>query len=510
MKTSRIPYPWSSTVAALLIIGWQLFVAQSLQGLSYSAPPVLLLEENLFAACLILLLLILFDITRFFQAHRVYRNQLTRHQAQISDLFSSKRKLGTRAQTYSDHAEKLKLFISDRLLEYMEYDEKFLHFKNIASEVRHNGVISYDKVQTALKLAAQTSAENHHYYDEASASMLYLWDLLDLSTTDNIALHIANQVYDCEEYYFQSMLNHSDNSAAPFVPSFRISHALHRALLPLLTETDQQMQSGQLDLIDLSGSPFHLQLNQDGEMLGNENHMVLLIENLLNNALFYSDKRPYRNCYRRVVIALDQTNGAIELTVYNHGPQIKAQDQDRIYQLGYSSRRIREHHGKGLGLYFVNEIAKGFEGSLRFQNISNNDFNLSLRVELSNGDIHSESINVAEINGRPMCRIGQTVKLSKKLNWSFASPIISIEVGTAESSSPIILDTTSDGESLHYDSSNPLFPQWVFAVNNRSNRAELELKPLNVSGVSFIANFPSAQSRLESQEQEVAEGMASE
>ena len=41
-------------------------------------------------------------------------------QEKISELVESRRELGTRARTYSSHAEKLKLFISDKLLEYIE------------------------------------------------------------------------------------------------------------------------------------------------------------------------------------------------------------------------------------------------------------------------------------------------------------------------------------------------------------------------------------------------------
>ncbi len=147
-------------------------------------------------------------------------NQLIEQQHKEVNLFSqSKRKQQQRANQYSDHTEKLKGFIADKLIEYMDFDEKFIHFKGIAAEVRHNGVISYDKITTALNKAIeqqgfltlyeqQNSDSNETNqqtidalvdYQSALDAMRYLWALLDLSTADNLSMHIGNQLIDCEE-----------------------------------------------------------------------------------------------------------------------------------------------------------------------------------------------------------------------------------------------------------------------------------------------------------------------
>ena len=212
--------------------------------LPYQLPPVWTNQETVLYVAAIVLLLVIFDITRFFKSWAGYKVQLIQHESQIAELFDSKRELGSRVRTYSDHADKLKLFISDKLLEYIEYDEKFLHFKNIASEVRHNGVISYDKAQTALKRAVQINLQStndsayNNEFEEASESLLYLWDLLDIATTDNITLHVANRIYDSEEYYFQSMLNKTDPASFPFAPTFSMFVALQKAMLPIVEEPD--------------------------------------------------------------------------------------------------------------------------------------------------------------------------------------------------------------------------------------------------------------------------------
>jgi signal transduction histidine kinase len=504
---SRIAYPWISSIAAMVLVVWQFSLANIELFGGDILPAQLQRQEAILTAGAVLILLILFDITRFVKALSGYRNRLKKYESQISELFDSKRELGTRARTYSDHAEKLKLFISDRLLEYIEYDEKFLHFKNIASEVRHNGVISYDKVQTALKLAqGQSGDHQNQQYQEAADSLLYLWDLLDLSTTDNISLHVANQIYDCEEYYFQSLLSQSDLEQSPFTPTFSVSTALLRALLPIADSPDElrawKIKDCPTTHLD---SRFNIQLIEDSEILGNENHIVLLIENLLNNALFYAQQKSYKNRYSRVTIQLSQVDEQLELKIYNCGPKIKDEDKDRIYQLGYSSRRVRDYHGKGLGLYFVNEIAKGFEGSISYENVENNEDNLTLRIALDDGEIHSQMISIVQINGKPRCKQSRPDDpLTRKLEWSYSSPIASIEVSSQLAQEPqVISDLAAMTTLSHVDSIEPLSPRWVLEISNKKKSAKLVFLPIDARGVQFIARFPTAQSRLENLESDI-------
>ncbi len=501
-----------SALAALLLISWQFILATPELILPYQLPVALTNQETLVAAAAIVILLLVFDITRFFKSWAGYKAQLIQHEEQITELFDSRRELGSRVRTYSDHADKLKLFISDRLLEYIEYDEKFLHFKNIASEVRHNGVISYDKAQTALRKAAELCKDRldkgnqGREFEVASESLTYLWDLLDIATTDNITLHVANRIYDSEEYYFQSMLNKVDPSTFPYAPTFSMFDALQKALLPIVDEPEKLRQ------LDSKGCPmsflddrFHIQLNNDCEMLGNQNHMVLLLENLLNNAVYYANQKSTKNRYNRVAILLARQQDEILVEVYNRGPSIKEEDRSRIFQLGYSSRRIRDHHGKGLGLYFVNEISKGFEGSVNYENIENHENGLSLRIEQLNGEVETHFIAMVEENGKALCHIAQSDKpASKSLDWSLSSPITSVEVSSQASAEPQVINNLPGKETFSQpDTSESLLPRWVLEINNRKRSAKLVFRPLDVRGVRFRVKFPTAISRLENQEGDV-------
>ena len=505
MKPVRLHYPWLSTLGALLIVSWQFLLMRPQLIDSNQLTRQLLRQDYLLIAAIGLLLLIIYDVRRFIQAKRRYQHQLQQYSKQIGELSDSKRELGTRARTYSDHADKLKMFISERLLEYIEYDEKFLHFKNIASEVRHNGVISYDRVQTALKQAQLGCTEDEgQRYREAADSLLYLWDLLDLSTTDNIALHVTNRIYDSEEHFFQAQLNPAEADLAPFKPTFEMSHALRRALLPIVENPDLLgLNQAWPQANCYSDEQFKVMLRSDSIMLGNENHMVLLIENLLNNALFYARHKATRQHHNPVAISLREENGEGFLRVYNRGPHIDAEERGKIYQLGFSSRRTREHHGKGLGLYFVHEITRGFEGSIDFDNIDNRSDRVSLSIKLTNGELLREEVGIVDIAGRPMCQLlsgeehASEEQVSKRYEWSFDAAIASIEVSSETAGKPQVIAGLASADNISYiDNADPMRAYWMLDIKNRKRSATLRLVPLDVRGVEFVLRFACASSRL--------------
>ena len=501
MKPVRLHYPWFSTLGAVLIIGWQFALMHPGLVDNNRLMQPLLRQDYLPIAVIVLLLVAIYDVRRFIKASSRYRDQLKQYRAQIGELFDTKRELGTRARTYSDHADKLKMFISERLLEYIEYDEKFLHFKNIASEVRHNGVISYDRVQTALKQAQQNCAPGEEQaYREAADALLYLWDLLDLSTTDNIALHVANRIYDSEEHYFQAQLNPAEADSAPFVPTFQMSYALRRALLPIVESADELgLNQAWPDSGCYSDEQFKVLMQRDSELLGNDNHMVLLIENLINNALFYARQKATRQSHNPVAIRLTQDGAEGVLKVYNRGPHIAAEEREKIYLLGFSSRRIREHHGKGLGLYFVHQITRGFEGNIGFDNIENRSDLVSISIKLKNGELLRQQIGIVDIEGRPMCQLLEAgEQVSKRHEWAYESPIASIEVSSEAAGKPQLVASLANNEDSHYiDSNDPMRAHWMLEIKNGKRSAKLRFVPLDVRGVEFVLRFPIASSRLD-------------
>jgi hypothetical protein len=282
-----------------------------------------------------------------------------------------------------------------------------------------------------------------------------------------------------------------------------MSQAVRRALLPITEDADalglnQDWPRGGVYTDD----KFKILLRADCDLLGNENHMVLLIENLLNNALYYSQLKMNRQGANGVALSLAHRCGEAVCKVYNRGPCIDDDERDKIYQLGFSSRRIREHHGKGLGLYFVHEIARGFEGSIDFTNIKNRARVISLSVRLSNGEVLSQRISIVDIDGKPLCQLPESSeRVSKRHEWSYPAPITSIEVSPEKASKPqLISDLVVGEDSSHLDASEPLRAHWRLDVKNRKRSSRLVFLPLDVRGVEFVLRVPTASSRLDNQD----------
>jgi signal transduction histidine kinase len=273
--------------------------------------------------------------------------------------------------------------------------------------------------------------------------------------------------------------------------------------LPIVADADALgLNSAWPESGEYADQQFKILLRRDCEMLGNANHMVLLIENLLNNALFYAQRKTSSQRHNRVVIELLQEDGAALLRVYNRGPHIDDDEKDRIYQLGFSSRRVREHHGKGLGLYFVHEITRGFEGSIDFDNIQNRADRVSLSVKLTNGDLQQQQVGIAVVDGKPVCELAEDgAEFGRRHEWSYAAPIASIEVSSAEVGQPQVIAGLADSDaSSHLDAADPMRARWLLEVRNRKRSARLVFTPLDVRGVEFVLHLPGARSRLDSED----------
>jgi len=508
MKLAKIYYPWLSIFLGLLLVGWFLISGQTSLVQFYQIPGEWLVFELQLVIVVIYFVLLLVETLWFLSSKRLLQNQ-------VSTLWQSKKKLQSKASIYSGHADKLKLFISDKLLEYIEYDEKFLHFKNIASEVRHNGVISYDKVKMALNLAMEREAEwqkdariardaanltpNQATFHDAIQSMRYLWDLLDLSTTDNIALHLSNHLAECEEHYYQSKLN-ADTSDMPFIPDFSPRLAVLQTLNELMhLDIDQQHDETFDDLIVEDEGRIYANLQPTEKMLGNPNHLILLLENLLKNAQFFTGKSKAIKKYQPIRLTMSEQKGQIDIRVYNLGRHIDEEYKDRIYQLGFSSRRTKEHHGKGLGLFFVKQIVSGYEGKIQFTNVENRAVNYHIRVTLANDEVVEMPISVV-INERekPQCLHPDTNDLVKQIGWSFKHPVVQVQI---QAEGQLYPDKFSDfpdsGSCTRFQPYPDYAPQWVLEINSKRGSKNLTFIPIDINGVMFHVRLPTAETYVD-------------
>ncbi len=495
MKKIRFIYPWLTAISALLLTLY--LYSESASGLTLPSEYYGDTPKHIALACFIIILLT--DMILFRRKQKHYNQAVDKYVQHVDDILKTKNALQAKAHQYSDHADKLKLFISDRLLEYIEYDEKFLHFKNIASEVRHNGVVCYDKVTSALAQADNTDPENENtQYKDALNSMHYLWDLLDLSTTDNIALYIANKLYEAEELYYQSVLQNHEETP-PYTPVFPVRRAIYKALHGFANSADKQLPplGEQNETYNYQDDIYHIHLEDAGEFLGNENYIVLMAENLINNALFYAGSGKYANKFTRIGIHLSQSDGKAILTLYNHGPHIDESKKQHIFQLGYSTKRSKDHNGKGLGLYFVNEIVKGYEGNIRVDNITDQPDTYVIRLAQENGETHTHIIETRhDDNNRLQCQIPQTGELSKTLSFQTNAKLISLEIAVQSLGKTYTVNNPATTPRFT-DPHQPARPQWCLDISHKKSSSKVVFRPLKTAGVEFTIALPTANSRLD-------------
>ena len=232
-------------------------------------------------------------------------------------------------------------------------------------------------------------------------------------------------------------------------------------------------------------------------MLGNANHIVLLLENLLRNAQFFATKRQYKSRFAPIAIRLWEAQQCLCVSVYNRGPHISDEAREQIFQLGFSTRRAREHNGKGLGLYFAQQIVQGFDGDIGFDNIHNHHERYHLRLELAGGEVQNLNLDV-ELNsaGEPLVRLADSNEEAAK-QWQLnpGKRLHSIEISST-SQPQVARLTMEEGTSQWFDPHNPAQPQWLISLGGR--KADLlSFMPLDIRGVQFSVRLPTLNGRLD-------------
>lgn len=521
-----INFPWLSLLASLLAIGFLIILSDPQLIEFYRIPDILMSNQTKFTFLVFMMVIAIADIRRFNHRKQKLQRQLKR-------IWESKKKQQQRANTYSGRTDKLKAYISDKLLESIEFDEKFLHFKGIASEVRHNGVISYDKVITAINNAieqqkflalyeqqsenpSKQTIDSLSHYQTALDAMRYLWALLDLSTADNMSLHIGNQLIECEEHYFQLHLDSEkrldSTQSIPVSPTF---HPLMTTLMTLSLISDDNEIRNKISLAKINHSildeifefeneQYRIALQSQSEMLGNPNHIILLLENLIKNAMFFTTKSSYKQHSDRIAIRLlehqDDKAGeqqALHFSVYNRGPHI-TEELDKIFDLGYSTRRSKQHHGKGLGLFFVNEIVKGYQGKIQATNVDNEELNYQLAIGTSDGEIQRTIIESSFVDNRMQVRLSGNKEWNKLLKIESSQSIAFVEITAEEPDCKLQrYDDLSESELMEWTESNAeLRPRWKIEVNQSKRKKVVSFSALDVRGVCFDIYLPTAESSL--------------
>lgn len=521
--TVELSFPWFSAFFSLLLIALLVIISNPELVNFYHFPVFLLSTQTLISLIVLCGISYMLDIRHFMRKRKRYQHRINNLRQQLETVWESKKKQQQRANINSDHADKLKYFISEKLLETIEYDEKYLHFKGIAAEVRHNGVISYDKIITALN----TALEQHQHdpqkvarYQSAVDAVRYLWDLLDLSTAENMGLHIGNLLIENEEHYYQLNLDGDSKFAMtqsiPLMPTFSPQLAVLMTLDILLDETEIKHRITRLKaeklLVDetfiFTNEQFRIELFPTPELLGNPNHVILLLENIIKNAQFFQQKVKYKQKTDRIAIRLFPGDGYAHFTIYNRGPQIRVEELADIFKLGFSTRRTNQHHGKGLGLYFASEIVKGYNGQIRVNAIQNIEKLYYLKVHLKKGaPLNIELASHYRDNRMKLVeKTGETQPEETNENWNNEyvlnsnDTITAIEISTNDNEAFVSEPIEQNTPFLWLEPNKWLQPGWLIEVKTIKRKHQLLFKALDISGVCFEIKLPTALSRLNEQD----------
>ncbi|MCB9073640.1 MAG: sensor histidine kinase [Bdellovibrionaceae bacterium] len=135
------------------------------------------------------------------------------------------------------------------------------------------------------------------------------------------------------------------------------------ARVVFLNEVVQEMIADLIPLAEAKGINLGVVRNEPLKVKNKDLALQQLTRNALENALFYTPAGGSVD----VSVFLDRTHAV--LTIEDTGPGLTDQDEEKIWQAFYSATpRESDHHGNGLGLAIVSEIAKQLQGSATLMN----------------------------------------------------------------------------------------------------------------------------------------------
>lgn len=128
-------------------------------------------------------------------------------------------------------------------------------------------------------------------------------------------------------------------------------------VLALATDHCRELADSRRVTMTISGQP-------GLQVLGDQEQLVSALENLITNAINYSDERArVAVTMRRVVVEEEPT---VEIRVADNGIGIKPEDQQRVFERFYrvDYARSRSSGGSGLGLSIVKHIVGAHRGTI--------------------------------------------------------------------------------------------------------------------------------------------------
>ena len=484
-----LDYPLMGTIAcAVLLLGVIGYIGYKLASFDIQAPLTDVFLVFGFLAALVGGLLMR-ERLMFMQKRSELQAAIDKLEKERHFAWESKQGLQQECSHYAKQADKLSRFISDKLMTQIDYDEEFYHLKNTATEILEKGHISYQKLQKVLQEV------EHDKLTEAQQANTYLWDLLELASVDDASAMIAKELVRCEERFYQIRINKVANESEP-QPFFEPYQAILKAVGPMLktAELDElmilvdQTENHEVSLFQTDHFRFHLQSTE--HLLGKENHFVLMIEHLIQNAKSLSEQASFEQSSDRIALRLRQKTDSVAVSVYNRGPQLNEAEQKRLLKFGSE---------RGLGLYFVSRIVEGYHGQISVTNTQNREQTFTVRIVLESGNVLTKVVECRCLNEVPKLRELDEMNrdvVSDSVTWSWQSPVVSIEVSSSREHETEHFSAFKSGDNRFLDPKNPYTPEWQLDVDQSDSSVDITLSALDIRGVRLEIVLPSAESFL--------------
>ncbi|WP_316809362.1 PAS domain S-box protein [Pedobacter agri] len=97
----------------------------------------------------------------------------------------------------------------------------------------------------------------------------------------------------------------------------------------------------------------------NAEVLGDESHIIQVINNLLSNAIKYAPDS------KDIEVHISNVSEYVKVSVTDHGLGITAEDTKKVFERFYRGNEVQKNYpGMGIGLYICDQIIQNHEGTL--------------------------------------------------------------------------------------------------------------------------------------------------
>jgi two-component system sensor histidine kinase SenX3 len=125
--------------------------------------------------------------------------------------------------------------------------------------------------------------------------------------------------------------------------------------------------------------------NNDADVLGDRDQLIMAVHNLIENAINYSPENT------KVSVTTATESGIIDISVTDQGIGISESEQDRIFERFYrvDPARSRQTGGTGLGLSIVKHVAAKHGGEVKVWSVENVGSTFSIRLPIYESPMES-------------------------------------------------------------------------------------------------------------------------